>query len=257
MTHDTLLITGATGVLGREVLDRARRTGGPVRALTRRTALPDDPGVDWRTGDLTAGTGLTEAFTGVDAVIHCASDPRNPQHDLTAFGHLLAAAREAGVRHVVNISIVGIDRIPYRYYRIKLEGERMLADSGLGWSNLRATQFPQLLDTALTALAKLPVVPIPARTPCQPVDPREVADRLVELALGEPVGHAPDFAGPTAYPATRLAADWLHATGRRRAVLPVPLPGRLGSALRAGHLTAPAHASGTRTWEQYLATKSA
>ncbi|KDN84510.1 SDR family oxidoreductase [Kitasatospora cheerisanensis] len=258
MNDRTLLVTGATGVLGREVLRRAHETGCTVRALTRRTAPPDVPGAagtDWRTGDLTANTGLDAALIGVDTVIHCASDPRRPQHDLPALRHLLDAARRAGVRHVVNISIVGVDRVPMRYYRIKLAGEQLLAASGLGWTNLRATQFPQLLDGMLTALARLPVVPMLAGTPVQPVHPAEVADRLVTLALGQPAGHAPDFGGPEIHPATELAASWLRATHRPRRVLPLHLPGRLGTALRHGHLTTPTHPHGTTTWTDYLTTR--
>ncbi|WP_033251400.1 SDR family oxidoreductase, partial [Kitasatospora phosalacinea] len=219
-------------------------------------AIPTAPATTrWHTGDLTTGTGLDEALTGIDAVIHCASDPRHPGNDLPAFRHLLDAARRAGVRHLVNISIVGVDRIPMRYYRIKLRGEELLAASGLGWSNLRATQFPQLLDGMLGPLAKLPLLPMVSRTPVQPVHPAEVAARLVGLALGDPVGHAPDFAGPETRLATDLAADWLRADGRHRRVLPVHLPGRAGRALRAGALTAPQNAYGSRTWAEYLAER--
>ncbi|MER5764781.1 NAD(P)H-binding protein [Streptomyces sp. NPDC002082] len=253
MKNDTIMVTGATGMLGREVLERVRRTGRPVRALTRRTALPDDAGVDWCTGDLTTGAGLDEALAGVGTVIHCASDIRHFKNDLPGLRHLLEAAERAGVEHVVNISIVGVDRIPYPYYKVKLEGEQLLAGSGIGWTNLRATQFPGLLDLAFGALSKLPVVLVPSGTDCQPADAGEVADRLVELALGAPAGRVPDFAGPTVYPAARLAEDWLHAAGKRRAVLPVRIPGKIGAAWRAGHLTAPGRAIGRRTWEEYLA----
>lgn len=257
MTNDTIMVTGATGVLGREVLERARRTGRPVRALTRRTAVPEDAGVAWYTGDLTAGTGLDGALAGVRTVIHCASDVRHFKNDVPGFQHLLEAGERAGVEHVVNISIVGVDRIPYPYYRVKLECERLLAASGIGWTNLRATQFPALLDLAFGALSKLPVVLVPSGTDCQPVDPAEVADRLVELSLGVPAGRVPDFAGPTVYPAADLAKDWLRAAGKRRAVLPVHVPGRIGAAWRAGHLTAPDRALGRRTWEQHLAERVA
>lgn len=252
MNNDGIMVTGATGVLGREVLERARRTESPVRALTRGSVPPDDAGVNWFTGDLARGTGLDEAFAGVRTVIHCATDVRHVKNDIPAFRHLLEAAKRAGVEHVVNISIVGIDRIPYPYYRIKLEGERLLAASGLGWTNLRATQFHGLLDWAFTAVSRLPVVVVPARTACQPVDPAEVADRLVELALDAPAGRVPDMAGPTVHTVDELAKSWLRATGRRRPVLPVLLPGKAGAGFRSGALTAPDHAVRRRTWEEFL-----
>ncbi|MFI6588205.1 SDR family oxidoreductase [Embleya sp. NPDC050493] len=255
MGENVILVTGATGVLGREVLDRARRTGLPVRAMTRRTTLPDDPGVTWVTADLESGEGLDAAFDGVATIIHCASDTRKPKHDIPGWRFLLDAAKRAGVGHIVNISIVGVDRIPYSYYKIKVEGERLLAESGIPWSNLRATQFPALLDTAFGVLSKGPVVPVPSKTVCQPVDPGEVADRLVELAQGAPAGRVADMGGPRVYGATDLARSWLKAVGRRRWILPVRVPGKAGAGFRAGGLVTPENAVGVRTWEDYLAAK--
>ncbi|WP_441249837.1 SDR family oxidoreductase [Kitasatospora sp. McL0602] len=255
--QNVIMVTGATGVLGREVLERAARTGLPVRALTRRAEQPVTPGVEWHSGDLVTGRGLADAFDGVRTVIHCATDARRFKNDIPAFEHLLAAARTAGVQHVVNISIVGIDRIPLPYYRVKLAGERLLAESGLGWTNLRATQFPELLNGVLRVLAKSPVVPMVSGTACQPVDQGEVADRLVELAQGAPAGQVAAMAGPKVYNSVRLARDWTRAAGRRRLVLPVFLPGKLGAALRSGALAAPDRAVGVRTWEEYLAAEVA
>ncbi|MGK4580659.1 SDR family oxidoreductase [Kitasatospora sp. HPMI-4] len=255
--ENTVLVTGATGVLGREVVRRLRGTGVPVRALTRRTAPPEDSEVTWFTGDLAAGTGLDAALDGVRTVVHCASDARHFKQDVPAMENLIAAAERAGVAHVVNISIVGVDRIPYPYYAVKLRGERMLAASGLGWTNLRATQFPELLNAAFGVLSRLPVVPVPSGTVCQPMDQGEVADRLVELALGAPAGRVPDLAGPRVYPVAGLARSWLRAAGRRRPVLAVRIPGRTGAAFRSGAHTAPDRAVGRRTWEQYLTDRVA
>jgi uncharacterized protein YbjT (DUF2867 family) len=251
---DLILVTGATGVLGREVLERTRKTGRPVRAMSRRehTGHAD---VAWVRGDLLSGDGLDEAFAGVHTIIHCASDTRRPKNDIPGFRHMLEAASRAGVRHIVNISIVGIEQIPVAYYRIKLEGERLLAESGIPYTNLRATQFPELLNKAFGAMSKLPFVLAPSKTTCQPIDQGEVADRLVELALAAPAGRVPDMGGPTSYDVTSLAKTWLHASGKRRFVLPLRVPGKAGAGLRSGALTTPDHAVGVRTWEQYLADK--
>ncbi|MFJ8044386.1 SDR family oxidoreductase [Kitasatospora sp. NPDC096147] len=248
---DVVLVTGASGVLGREVVARLVARGVAVRALSRRARGGAD-GVEWVVGDLAKGEGVGAAVAGVRAVVHCASDIRHPKNDLPGLRHLLAAARAAGVEHVVNISIVGVDRIPYPYYRIKWQGERLLAESGLGWTNLRATQFPALLTTAFGALAKLPVLLVPAGTACQPVDQGEVAERLVELALAAPAGRVPDLGGPQVLGARELAEGWLRATGRRKRVVEVRLPGKAAAAYRAGEHTT-AHADGRRTWAEYLA----
>ncbi len=256
-TDNVIMVTGATGVLGREALERVRQAGLPARGLTRKARRPVTEGVDWFTGDLATGEGLTAAFDGVRTVVHCATDVRRFRNDIPAFHHLLDAAKRAGVEHVVNISIVGVDRIPYPYYRIKLAGERLLAESGVGWSSLRATQFPELLNMAFGFLSKSPVVVVPSGISCQPVDQGEVADRLVELAQGAPAGRVPDLAGPKVYSSVRLAKDWLAASGKRRVVLPVLIPGKIGAGFRSGALTAPDRAVGLRTWEEYLAAEVA
>lgn len=253
MSENVMLVTGATGVLGREVLERVRRAGVPVRAMTRRTSLPDDPGVRWVTADLRSGVGVEAALEGVATVVHCASDTRRPKHDIPGWRNLIDAARRAGVGHIVNISIVGVDRCTYPYYRIKLQGELLLAESGIPWTSLRATQFPELLDRAFRLMLRLPCVIVPSKTPCQPVDQGEVADRLVELALGAPAGQVPEMGGPKVYDAAALARTWLAAAGRRRPVVPVHVPGAVGAAFRSGVLTTPEHAVGVRTWEEFLA----
>jgi uncharacterized protein YbjT (DUF2867 family) len=87
----------------------------------------------------------------------------------------------------------------------------------------------------------------------QPVDSSEVADRLVGLAAGAPVGLAPEVAGPRVYEMSDLVHSYLRATGRRRPVLTLPLPGRAARAVRAGAIIAPDRAVGHVTWEDFLA----
>jgi len=95
------------------------------------------------------------------------------------------------------------------------------------------------------------VVPVPAAFDVQPIDPDEVAARLVELALGEPAGRVPDLAGPQVTSWVGLLRGYLRASHRRRWVVPVRIPGT--RAVRAGGLLpAPGHAVGRRTWEQFL-----
>jgi uncharacterized protein YbjT (DUF2867 family) len=104
-------------------------------------------------------------------------------------------------------------------------------------------------------MTKLPVIPVPAGFRFQPVDAGEVAGRLVELALGTPAGLAPDMAGPRVYTVPDLLHSYLRASGRRRPMVPVPLPGKAARAVRAGANLAPGRAVGHRTWEDFLAER--
>ncbi|MFD4573248.1 SDR family oxidoreductase [Streptomyces sp. NPDC058417] len=242
----TILVTGGTGTLGRLVVGRLRADGHEVRVLSR-SARPY--AVDLRAG----GPGLDTALAGVDAVVHCASSPRGGDEE--AAGHLIDAARRAGVAHLVYISIVGVDRVPFGYYRAKHAVEGLVAGSGLGWTVLRATQFHDLLVQLFDGLAKLPVLLLPAGVSDQPVEVAEVADRLAELAGGPPAGRVEDLGGPEVRTFASLARAYLTATGKRRAVLNVPLVGKAYRAFRAGGHLAPERAVGKGTFEEYLARR--
>ncbi|BFO19829.1 NAD(P)H-binding protein [Streptomyces sp. KM77-8] len=241
----TILVTGGTGTLGRPVAERLRTDGHEVRVLSRHSR---PYAVDLREG----GGELDAAVTGVDTVVHCATSPRGG--DETAARNLIAAARRAGVGHLVYISIVGVDQVPYGYYKSKLAVERLVEESGLGWTVLRATQFHDLVFKVLRGMAKLPVVLLPARVKDQPVDVREVAERLAGLAQGAPAGRVDDMGGPEVRTFDSLARAYLKAAGRHRPVVKVPLRGAAYDAFRTGRHLAPDHAVGRATFDEYLTT---
>jgi uncharacterized protein YbjT (DUF2867 family) len=256
-----ILVTGGTGTLGRRVVPRLTDAGCAVRILTRHERT-GEAGISYVTGDLATGDGIGPAVDGVRAVVHCAGAGKGD--DVLARNLVHAVSSGGGTPHLVYISVVGADRIPvvsavdramFGYFGFKLAAERIVAESGLPWTTLRATQFYDLILMVARQLAKLPVVPLPAGSRFQPVETDEVAARLVELTLGEPAGLVPDLAGPQVYSAADLMRGYLRATGRSRPILPVRLPGRAAAAVRAGATVAPEHAAGERTWEAFLAAQ--
>ena len=260
MTSPPILVTGGTGTLGQQVVSRLREAGREVRVLSRRSRTGRD-GLVVTTGDLATGEGLPAAVRGAGTIVHCAS---NRKGDAEATRNLVRAAAqgkssEPGPAHLVYISIVGVDRFPRGYFKAKLEAEGVIADSGLPWTTLRATQFYELIAKGASRLAKLPVIPVPAGFVVQPVDSGEVAARLAELALEEPRGRVPDMAGPQILSFADLIRTYLKATGRRpRPVVPLWTPG-IGP-IRAGAMYPQQGAEATlgrRTWPDFLAEKPA
>jgi uncharacterized protein YbjT (DUF2867 family) len=256
-----ILVTGGTGTLGRRVVSHLRDAGCDVRVLTRRSREAED-GIQFMTGDLATGEGIKPAVDGVAAIVHCAGSNKGDA-DLTR-NLVRAASSVMRLPHLVYISVVGADSIPmvsrvdramFGYFESKRETERVVADSGLPWTTLRATQFHDLILTVVRQLAKLPVAPVPAGFRVQPVEADEVAARLVELTLGDPAGTVPDMGGPRVYGAADLLRGYLRATQRRRLILPVWLPGKAARVFRAGANLAPKQAVGSRTWEEFLADR--
>jgi uncharacterized protein YbjT (DUF2867 family) len=255
-----ILVIGGTGTLGRPVVSLLRDAGYEVRVLCRRTHEAAD-GIEYLTGDLLQDEGIQAAVDGAGIIVNCAGSPKRDEEHAR---NLVRAAARAGTPHLVYISVVGADRIPiassidramFGYFGAKLAAERVVADSGLPWTTLRATQFYDALLIVGRQMAKLPVIPVPAGFRFQPVDTGEVAARLVELALGTPAGLVPDMAGPRVYGMAELLRGYLQARRKHRAIVPVRFPGKAARAVRAGANLAPDRAVGHRTWEDFLAER--
>ena len=254
-----ILVTCGTGTLGRLVISRLRDEGHAVRVLSRGVHVAE--GTEFVSGDLTTGEGVDAAVEGVEVIVHCAGSAKGDQ---VKAQHLVRAASAAGARHIVYISVVGADRIPmagaidramFGYFGSKFAAERVIAESGIPWTTLRATQFFDLTVLTAQAMAKLPVIPVPSSFRFQPIDAAEVADRLVELAVGAPAGLVPAIAGPRAYDMAELVRSYLRVAGKRRGIIRVPVPGKAAAAISAGANLAPDRAVGRRTWDEFLAER--
>ncbi len=252
---DTIVVTGGTGVLGAAVVRRLVAEERSVRVLSRRAERPAavPRQAQWAVGDLTSGTGLDAALEGAGAVVHCASDPRHWKNDVVGARNLVAAARAAGSPHLLYVSIVGVDRVPYGYYRAKRRVEQELEGCAVPWTVQRATQFHDLLLAVAQQLTRLPVACVPSGALFQPIDVGEVADKVAQLAVGEAAGRVPDLGGPQVLSAADVVRTVLRARGSRRPVVPVPLAGKLVRAVREGGLLAPGHAVGQRRFEDFVA----
>ena len=257
-----IVVTGGTGGLGRRVVARLRDKGRIVRVLSRHPGDSQE-GVEYMVGDLAKNQGVEEAISEAEIVVHCAGVGKIKE-DTEQAQNLVIAAKRSGVRHLVSISVVGAERIPVRsavdrsmfaYFASQRAKEQVIEQSGLPWTNLRATQFYDgFILVMVRAMSKMPIVPLPAGTRFQPVDADEVANALVELALDAPAGQVPDIAGPKIYDAESLLRSYLAAIGKRRPILKIMMPGAAAAAIREGANLAPDRAVGRRTWEEFLAT---
>ena len=226
----TIAVAGGTGTLGRRVTEELRSRGHDVRVLSRRSP-------DYRV-DLTTGDGLAAALAGCDVVIDASNDASKHAARTLVEGsrRLLAAGQAAGVRHHVCVSIVGCDQVPMGYFRAKLDQERVVERGPVPWSLVRATQFHELVAATLAPAARWRVLPVPRATSAHATG-CNAARAVADVAEGPAHLDRLEVAGPEIADARDLARTWRSVTGRRALLLGVPLPGRLGRALRAGALT--------------------
>ena len=247
-----ILVTGATGVLGTQLVRTLRQGGHSVRVMSRR-ALNDPDAIR---ADLRTGVGLREAVDGVEAVVHAASATlRAWQYgsvDVRGTRSLVAAANEARVSHFLYPSIVGMEGVPHPYFKPKLAAEQIVAASQMGWTILRATQFYSLFCQMIELSARSPLLIVPKRWTVQPIDPADVAAEFLHALNTGPSGRWPDFGGPQVRTLGDMAEAWVKGRGSTRRVRNLPLPGRISRPFSNGQMTCPNRALGTITWEQWL-----
>jgi uncharacterized protein YbjT (DUF2867 family) len=244
-----VLVTGGTGRLGQRLLEPLRQAGHSVRQMSRRGTGPG--GVR---GDLATGFDLRQALAGAEIVIHAASDPRGDPWQVEVAGtrRLVEAVDRDRLRHLVYVSIVGVDRIPYGYYRAKFAAEQVLLASGLPVTLLRVTQFHDFVDVLLDTARRGPVLPVPMGWRVQPVDVGEVAHHVVDVVGRPPTGGVIEYGGPEELSAADLARAWAVARAPGTHVVATPVPGKLGAAFRDGAAVTTGGERGQRTYEQHL-----
>ena len=217
-----IAIAGGTGTLGRYVVDAVRAAGHQPTVISRSRGI-----------DVITRTGLDDALRDTSVVIDVTnmttvSAKKSTAFFQTATHNLIDAGQRAGVTHHLVLSIVGIDRVDLGYYKGKLAQERVALAGPVPATVLRATQFYEFADQMLARGGPFAIVP---RMTTQPIAAREVADALVVLALGDPVGRAPDIAGPERREMSDLVRALVHARGEHRLMVPIRLPGAVGRAV--------------------------
>ena len=243
-----IVVAGGTGLIGRMVVEAAEEQGHQVVVLARSR------GTDLVTG---TGTGLTERLTGADALIDVVNTTTTSARKSTDFfttttRNLLAAAESAGVRHHLTLSIVGVDRAPVGYYAGKRAQEQVVEAAATPWTILRATQFHEFVPQVY-GLLRIGPLHLAPKMRLQPVAAREVAARLVALAVAEPARAILELGGPREEDLPALIRSFARSVGAKGWLPAVAIPGAFGRAQRDGTvLPGPGAERGTQTFEGWL-----
>ncbi len=252
-----IAVAGGTGTVGRYVVEEGRAAGHEMISLSR------SGGIDLR--DRTNEPELRRALEGVDAVVDTTNPHTLARKPVTAFfeevtRRLHAAGSASGVRRLVTVSIVGVDRVPgWGYYQGKQRHEEATLEGPIPATVVRATQFHEFPTEIMRTTRKGPVaLMVSMRT--QPIAARTVGHHLVETATGpvDPSGQMIQIAGPETHDLVELARRYLRRRGTRAVVVPLHVPGAAGRALRGGAvLPSPEVPLAGPTFEQWLGSEDA
>jgi uncharacterized protein YbjT (DUF2867 family) len=186
-----IAVAGATGRVGRHLVDILEADGHEVVAMSRATGV-----------DLVTGKGLAEALAGVECVVDAATGPSPDQEEATEFfstatRNLQEAGERAGVRRIVVVSIIGADRFSSGYNVAKIAQEQANLSGPIPARILRAAQFHEFVEQIFQWGRQGDVSYVP-RMRTQLVAARTVAQALAELATGpdSPAEPIPEIAGP-------------------------------------------------------------
>jgi uncharacterized protein YbjT (DUF2867 family) len=222
-----IVVIGGTGLIGSKVVAKLRGRGHQVVAASPNT------GINTLTGE-----GLAEALKDTEVVIDLANSPSFEDKAVmdffrTAGQNLLAAEINAGVKHHVALSIVGVDQMQQvGYMRAKMVQEDLIRKSGVPYTIVRSTQFLEFLKGIADQATEVNITHI-SDVPFQPIAAENVATFVAEAALAAPVNGVIEIAGPERFTLPEIIARYLRDTQDPRKVQPnsnatyygAPIPG--------------------------------
>jgi uncharacterized protein YbjT (DUF2867 family) len=224
---------GASGLIGSKVVDLLSAEGHEVVAASRSS------GVDAITGD-----GIGDALAGANVLVDVTNSPSFEDEPVMEFfttstTNLLAAAKAAGVGHYVALSIVGANGLPESgYMRAKIAQEKLITDSGVPYSIVRATQFAEFTDAIAASLTVGDEVRVPDAL-IQPIAADDVAADVARVAAAEPIGGIVNIGGPEKISFEQMAREVLARRGDTKTVVVDPQAGYFGTPLQQRSLVTP------------------
>ncbi|HWM32799.1 MAG TPA: SDR family oxidoreductase [Pseudolysinimonas sp.] len=247
-----IVIVGGTGLIGSRLAARLQASGDEVVIAAPSTGV-----------DTTTGRGVAEALAGADVLVDVSNSPSFDGDAVREFftastRTLLDAARAAGIRHLVALSVVGTDRLAESpYFQGKIAQERLITDGEVPFTIVHATQFYEFVRSIADAATENGIVRL-APVGIQPMAADDVAAALAAIVHENPAGGVVEIAGPERWTLDELVRTGLRVRGDARPVEADPESRYFGALLATDTLLPGADArAATGSFAQWLADQEA
>jgi uncharacterized protein YbjT (DUF2867 family) len=228
-----ITVIGASGLIGTKLVEVLTVEGHEVVAASRSSGV-----------DVLTGEGLAEALCGADALVDVVNSPSFEDGPVMEFftkstTNLVIAANRAGVGNYVCLSIVGVNDLPDSgYMRAKVAQEKILTDSGLPYTIVRATQFAEFTEAIAASMTVGDQVRVPDAL-IQPVAADKVVAEVARAAVAPPLQGIVNIGGPEKISFQQMAKTVLAKQGADTAVVVDPDAEYFGTKLRERSLVTP------------------
>jgi uncharacterized protein YbjT (DUF2867 family) len=208
-----IVVIGGSGLIGSKVVNNLGKLGHGVIAGSPATGI-----------NTITGEGLPEALHGADVVIDVANSPSFEDQAVLEFfetsgRNLLAAEREAGVKHHIALSVVGTQLLSESgYFRGKIAQEKLIRESGMPYTIIHSTQFFEFLGSIAQSATQGQIVRLSAAY-VQPITSDDVAAAVTDVALGAPQNGVIEIAGPERFRLAELVQKFLNLKEDTRSVV--------------------------------------
>ncbi|CAF4527044.1 unnamed protein product [Rotaria sp. Silwood1] len=264
-----VLIVGGTGPVGQTLskLFLSSQTPfligsrNPISINNENDNVASQSTSNWIHMDLTKNEGINKSIDDdVDTILYLASLPQATTNDgqpidITLTKNLLNSIQKKNIKHLVYLSIVGVDKMPFSYYKGKLECERLIKESGIPYTILRATQFHSLVEDFANYLLNYPMDTISKVAKIQPIQIEAVAMELAKIVKEPPLNSTYDIGGRKIYTMKEIADSLLEARPEKKPTVNMPIIDEILNGFAEGYNTCDNISLNSNTWEEYLANK--
>lgn len=253
-TNAMILVTGAGGTLGRRVLLDMERASIEALAWLRRP----DPGLHAKNcgfGDLRTLPELLGPGLRPDRLLHLASSG-DAEQEMQVLDAVMKLAAGRQLQHLVYVSILGVNRSSYPYYRLKFRQEQVLSASGLPYTVVRLSQFHEFVLQRILRACPLPAAAaweLPSGLHFQSIDLSDASRFLLQVLGGEPAFGVLERGGPRWLNLEQMVPAYLQRLGKSNEQRYLPLQDPLYEVFRSGINRTEAGLGEGRSWEEFLA----